>query len=357
MIGVILAGGSGTRFWPLSRRQRPKQLVELWGGAPMIEHTLRRLESAIGADQPTLVVLGEALLDATRAALPSLPAQRFIVEPCPRNTLPAIALAAAFVAHHHGDVPFGVFPADHHVGDFDRFQACLSLAEERARSGAIVTMGIKPTHPETGYGYIQYQGRSADELRAFPVASFKEKPSLKTAEAYLEAGNFAWNSGIFVMKPSTLFAELGRQRPDMARSFDAIRHAIGSDREHAVIDAEFGQMRSISIDYGIMEQADTVEVIPATFSWSDVGHWDSVDQVCPTCAHGNVTRGDTLLIDTRDSIVLQTGPRPRMVATLGLSSMVVVDTGDAVLVMPRDRAQDVRDVVKRLDELGRDDLL
>jgi mannose-1-phosphate guanylyltransferase len=356
MIGVILAGGSGTRFWPMSRRDRPKQLVELWGDAPMIQHALDRLDVVEQDDVPTFVVLGEHLLDVTSRALGSLDDDQFIVEPCPRNTGPAIALAAAYVENRFGDEPFGVFPADHFVGGHDRFRECLALAESRARDGVIVTMGIEPTRPETGYGYIQYENSGDDGLSSYPVSSFKEKPSRRVAERYLDEGGYAWNSGMFVMTPSKLFDEMQRQLPDMADKMREIRGAIGTDEERAVIDEVFSSVQSVSIDYGIMEGADDVEVIPATFEWSDVGHWASIEEVCEPDARGNVSRGDTMLIDTTNSVVYS-ADTDRFIATIGLDEYVVVDTPDAMLVMPKKRAQDVREVVRRLEERGRDDVL
>lgn len=360
MIGVILAGGSGTRFWPLSRRRRPKQLVDLWGDAPMITHALERLE-LFEEDVVSYVVLGQHLLEPTRETLPKLDDEHFIVEPCPRNTGPAIALAAAYVEHRHGDEPFGVFPADHFVGGSERFRDCLELAASRARDGVIVTMGIAPTRPETGYGYIQFDDTrdakgKAHPIQSFPVESFKEKPSRRVAETYLEKGGYAWNSGMFVMTPSTLFDEMQRQIPDMADKMRTIRAAIGTDEEREVIEETFSEIQSISIDYGIMEGAKSVEVIPATFEWSDVGHWASVDEVHPTDDRGNVAAGDTMLIDTTDSVIYSEGT-DRFIATIGLDNLVVVDTPDAMLVMPKNRAQEVREVVRRLKERGRDDVL
>jgi mannose-1-phosphate guanylyltransferase len=356
MIGVILAGGSGTRFWPMSRRNRPKQLVELWGDAPMIQHALDRLDVVEQDEVPTFIVLGEHLLEVTKDALPSLDGDHFIVEPCARNTGPAIALAAAHIEARYGDQPFGVFPADHFVGGLNRFRDCLEVAESRARDGIIVTMGIEPTRPETGYGYIKYEATREDGIQSHPVDAFKEKPSLRVAERYLEEGGYAWNSGMFVMTPSKLFDEMQRQLPEMADKMREIRAAIGSDDEAQVIDEVFNAIQSVSIDYGIMEGAEDVEVIPATFEWSDVGHWASVEEVCGTSASGNVERGDTMLVDTTNSVIYSAGTE-RFIATIGLDEMVVVDTPDAVLVMPKDRAQDVREVVRRLDERGRNDLL
>lgn len=356
MIGVILAGGSGTRFWPLSRKQRPKQLVSLWDDTPMIEATQQRLEGVSSRDK-TFVVLGEHLVDATRQVLPDT---QFIVEPCPRNTAPAIGLAAVYALERFGDEPMGVFPADHYIGGIDDFQRCLELAEDKANAGHIVTLGIDPTRPETGYGYIHYEDDadepSSDRPQVRPVVEFVEKPSRSVAEEYLASGDYAWNSGMFIFKPSTLLAEMERQLPEMYEAMAEIRAAIGTDREREVIDEQFNAVQSISIDYGVMEGADDVVVIPATFRWSDVGHWAAVDEVRETDENGNVVDADALLLDVADSVIYSEGG-DRLIAAAGLDGMVVVDTPDALLVVPKKRAQDVKKIVQALQERERDDVL
>lgn len=354
MISVILAGGAGTRFWPLSRRDRPKQLVELWDDTPMIRATVERLERVSAPDQ-MYVVLGEHLLEATRAVIDE---PQFIVEPCARNTAPAIGLAAARAQATFGDEPIGIFPADHYIGGLDAFERCLALADEEARDGAIVTLGVRPTRPETGYGYIRFEGGAPGEheVAARPVDEFVEKPSRERALAYLESGEYAWNSGMFVFTPSTLFDEMERQLPPMHEAMMAIREAIGTDRERQVIEARFAELESISIDYGIMEGAERVRVIPATFAWSDVGHWAALDQVRPTDAAGNVVEADAHLLEVSDSVVFSED-RDRLIAACGLDGMVVVDTPDALLVVPKERAQDVKRIVKELKSAGREDKL
>lgn len=354
MITAVLAGGSGTRFWPLSRRQRPKQLIRLWDDTPMITATLDRV-AEMSSREKTFVVLGEHLVDATREALPDV---NFIVEPCARNTAPAIGLAAVYALERFGDEPMAVFPADHYIGKLNKFQMSLNVANAKAEQGHIVTLGIEPTRPETGYGYIHYKNPNDGHHQIAPreVLEFVEKPSRKVAEEYLESGDYAWNSGMFIFKPSTLLAEMERQLPEMYEAMRTIREAIGTDEEREVIDAQFNQMQSISIDYGIMEGAEDVVVIPATFSWSDVGHWAAVDQVRDTDANGNVVDADALLLDVNDSVIYSDGT-DRLIAACGVDEIVIVDTPDALLVVPKDRAQDVKQIVERLENNGRDDLL
>ncbi len=356
---IILAGGSGTRFWPISRRERPKQLVELWGDQTMIEVTVERLRTA-SPEGRVVVVCGEHLTDPTRTAISEVPAVDFLVEPQAKDTLPAIVLAAIEVLETEGDQPCGVFPADHYVGDTSAFSACVTEAERQARSGHIVTMGIEPTRPETGYGYIHFDeatnfGGEAGKLDAHPVEAFVEKPDRDVALRYLQSGEYLWNSGIFCFKPSVLLAEVERQLPEMYAHVERMRTAWGSDEQHRAVEEAFAEMRAISIDYGVMEGAEDVVVVPATYRWSDVGHWAAVDEVRETDARGNVVEAETELLDTRES-VLYSDNSERLIAAIDLDEMIVVDTEDALLVAPKSSAQKVREIVDRLDERGRSDL-
>ncbi len=354
MITTILAGGSGTRFWPLSRKLRPKQLVRLWDDTPMITATVDRL-SGVSSREKTFVVLGEHLVEPTQAVLEDV---EFIVEPCARNTAPAIGLAAVYALERFGDEPMGVFPADHFIGGIHKFEMCLRIAEAKANDGHIVTLGIEPDRPETGYGYIHHEPATdgAHIASAMPVREFVEKPDRATAEKYLEAGEYLWNSGMFIFKPSTLLAEMERQLPEMYRAMMAIKEAIGTDKERAVIEEQFANVQSISIDYGVMEGAEGVVVIPAAFDWSDVGHWAAVDEVRDTDKNGNVVDADALLLDVADSVIYSEGT-DRLVAVCGVKDMVVVDTPDALLVIPKDRAQDVKAIVEKLKQSGRNEVL
>jgi mannose-1-phosphate guanylyltransferase len=360
MNNIILAGGSGTRFWPVSRRERPKQLVELWGDQTMIEATVDRLRTA-SPEGRVVVVCGDHLTDPTREALAGVSDVDFLVEPEARDTLPAIVLAAIQVLETDGDVPTGVFPADHYVGDTGAFAECVAAAERQAENGHIVTMGIEPTRPETGYGYIHFDDNTAfapksGELEAHPVEEFVEKPDRELAQRYLASGDYLWNSGIFCFKPSVLLGEVERQLPEMYEQVERMREAWDSDDRDEVIDEAFGEMQAISIDYGVMENAEDVVVVPATYSWSDVGHWAAVDEVRETDEQGNVVEADAELIDTTESVVYSEDT-DRLLAAIDLDEMIVVDTDDALLVAPKSSAQKVRDLVDRLEDTGRDDLL
>jgi mannose-1-phosphate guanylyltransferase len=342
MIAIILAGGSGTRFWPLSRHARPKQSLTLWGDSPMIAHTVARLEPTIPTSR-VLVVCGPHLVEQLRAALPQLAPDQFIVEPTPRNTAPAIALATVIARQRFGDDVIGVFPSDHFIGDLAAFHQCLAAADKAARAGSIVTMGIPPTRPETGFGYIRYEApedRSQRAGRPWPVSSFIEKPNLERALAYLDSGDYLWNTGMFFFTAGTMEAELQRHLPDMLDGVQRIAH------DNAALADVFPTLQNISIDYGVMERAQKVSVIPATFTWSDVGHWAALHEVQPADDHGNVTHGHVVAADAHDNVLWSAAGR--LVSAVGVRDLIVVDTPDAVLVLPRARAQDVRLIVDKL---------
>lgn len=349
MIAVILAGGSGTRFWPLSRESHPKQLIHLYGGKSMVEHTIDRMRGLVPEDK-VLIVCGERLLAATRGELPALQPANFLAEPVARNTAPAVGLAAAVAAARWGDEVIAVLPSDHYVRDEEGFRARLTEAADAARAGHIVTLGIQPTRPETGYGYIRYAPLDVLTDHAYRVAEFVEKPNFETAVGYLESGDYLWNAGIFVFRPSTMLDEFRRQRPAMYEGLQRIAEAWDSPDADEVLRREFPAMESISVDYAIMENARDVAVIPTSVGWSDVGHWAAVDTVLDPDALGNLVHGNVVAIDTRDSLLFDA--TDGVTAVVGLDGVVVVRTGDAVLVIPRHRAQDVRQVVAALKAAG-----
>lgn len=351
MIAVILAGGSGTRFWPLSREASPKQLIHLYGGKSMLEHTISRLRGLVPKDR-VLVVCGERLLDATQQEISFLDRSNFLTEPVARNTAPAVGLAAAVAASRWDDEVVAVLPSDHYVRDEQGFRARLAEAEEAATHGYIVTLGITPTRPETGYGYIRYAPLDMVTDEAHRVEEFVEKPNFETAVGYLESGDYVWNAGIFVFRPSTMLAEFERQQPAMFQGLQRIAQAWDTPEAHHVLGREFAQMKSISVDYAIMEHARNVAVLPTSVGWSDVGHWAAVDSVLNADDNGNLVHGGVVAIDTRDSLMFDT--TDGVMAVVGLDGVVVVRTDDAVLVIPRHRAQDVRLVVQALKSAGAD---
>jgi mannose-1-phosphate guanylyltransferase len=355
---VIMAGGSGTRFWPMSRRARPKQLLPLWGGRTLLEVTAQRLRRVAAADR-LLVVTGRPLAEAVRVALPELEERNLLVEPSARNTLPCIALAVAAIRAREPDAVIGVFSADHHIKDEEAFARACEVAVEAARGGRIATLGITPTRPETGFGYIRCGAApagGADGARALPVEAFVEKPDLSTAERYLAEGRYLWNAGIFFFTAATFDSELARQRPELGRSHRRMAEAMARADAEGVRDA-FEQLEATSLDYGLMEGARDVVVVPAEVGWQDVGHWGALDAVLGTDQAGNVVLGEASLHDATGCVVVSRGGEGKVVALVGMSETVVVDTPEATLVMPKAMAQRVREVVDALAKAGRSELI
>jgi mannose-1-phosphate guanylyltransferase len=356
---VVMAGGSGTRFWPLSRRNRPKQFLPLAGDASLLAATVARLPP-LAPPERTYVVCGPAHSAAARRMLPGLPRQNFLVEPCARNTAPCVGLAAIHVAGRDPKGIIAMLPADHHVARPEGFREALASAARLAETGVIATIGIRPTRPETGYGYLQIGARLAGKrpkgtAAAHRVERFVEKPDLVTAARYLAEGGYLWNSGIFVFRSDAILEEIHRAMPVLGEQLDVIQRAVGTPGYAKTLHRVFPDCPSISIDYGVMEKSRRIAVVPADFGWSDVGSFAALSEVRPTDALGNLAEGDALVLDGRNNVVL--AGEDRLVAVLGLDGVVVVDAGDAVLVVRRDRAQDVRRVVDELARRGREEVL
>jgi mannose-1-phosphate guanylyltransferase len=358
---VVMAGGSGTRFWPLSRARRPKQFLPLTGGAPLLAETVARLPPLARIDR-TFVVCGRAHAAAVRRILPRLPARNLVVEPCARNTAPCVGLAALHVAARDRHGVLAMLPADHHVARPDAFRAALAAAAKLAADGLIATIGVRPSRPETGYGYLKVgaplgePGDAADGDVGAPakVERFVEKPDRENAARYLADGGYLWNSGIFAFRADVILEEIRAAMPDLAERLDEIRGALGKATYPRVLARAFPACPSESIDYGVMERSTRIAVVPADFGWSDVGSFAALPEVRPADAHGNVTGGDALVLEGRGNVVLA---GDRTVAVVGADDLVVVDAGDAVLVCRKERAQEVKRVVDELRRRGRDDLL
>jgi len=356
---VIMAGGSGTRFWPLSRKDRPKQFLPLAGDEPLLAATVTRLPPLAKAKE-TFVVCGPAHAAAARRMLPKLPEQNFIVEPCARNTAPCVGLAALHVARKDPRGVIVMLPADHHISRPAAFRDALASAADLAQRGSVATIGIKPSRPETGYGYLKIGPRLAARGRkgkgaAHKVERFVEKPDVVTAARYLADGGYLWNSGIFAFRADVILDEIRRAMPVLGEQLDAIDAAFGTPAYKKTLARVFPECPSISIDYGVMEKSKRIAVVPADFGWSDVGSFAALPDVKPTDRLGNVAEGDAVVVDAHNTVVLAKGGRP--VAVVGIDDVVVVDAGDAVLVCRRDRAQDVRQAVEELSRRGRDEVL
>lgn len=346
---VILAGGSGTRFWPESRGAAPKQLLALGhDGTPLLAATVERALAHVPPDR-VVVVTAERLMDASRRVAPALPKTCFLGEPSPRNTSAAIAWANAVVMKEHPDAVIGVFPADQSIADRASFSQSVALAFRAAEDGGIVTLGIQPTRPETGYGYIEL-GDAIDE-RIARVARFVEKPDARRAAEFVASRRHLWNAGMFFYLADHMDGALRAHVPDV-HSGVARFLASSTDAERA---AAFAQLPSISIDYGVMERVSDVRVVRDASGWSDVGSYATAWELAPKDINGNATPPSAVCIDARRNLVRT--KRELTVALLGVDDLIVVDTGDALLIAPRDRAQDVRGVVDELKRRGRTDLL
>lgn len=375
---VILAGGSGTRFWPFSRETCPKQMLQIVGEDTLIRQTIKRINGYV-SEKNVLIVTTEDKAEDLRFHIgslgPSAKEIQFLSEPFGRNTAPAIGLAAIHLNQISPNSVMVVMPSDHAIPDIEEFRSNLQTAIEGVREDYLVTFGIKPTHPETGYGYIKVNNSdNAGVEGLFKVEQFVEKPDLQTAKTYVANGCYYWNSGIFVWKTSKILSEIQKYLPALYASLEEIEQILlklDPDESSSVnqanainstnpknpknsIDSIYSRLDSISIDYGVMERSKDVLMVPSTFRWSDLGSWTALDGILERDQGGNILRGNTIDIGSQDSIVFA---GERVVATIGLKNVVVADTPDATLIAPKERIQEVRQVVDVLKKNGREEHL
>lgn len=346
---VILAGGSGTRFWPASRRHRPKQLLALAGAGdePLIAATVRRLQPLI-APADVWVATSTALLDATAAALPQVPRAHLLAEPVARNTAPPIGWAAAVIGRADPDAVLVVLPADHFIADETAFRGCIERAIRTAEKGYITTLGIAPTRAETGYGYIELG--PAIEPGVHAVERFVEKPDRERAERYVAGKRHLWNAGMFVFQAGVMRAAIAKHLPALAEGLAAL------EADPSKLGDVFPTLPSISIDHGVMEKTDRIAVLPGSFGWNDVGSWEVAWELAARDGSDNALPPGTVAIESTGNLVKDlTTSHGKRFALLGVTDLVLVETDDAVLVMPRSRAQDVRAVVDALVRTGETD--
>ena len=372
---VILAGGSGTRFWPLSRETRPKQMLQIVGEDSLLQETIKRIHGFVPGKNIWIVTTEDKAQDIRfhLDALGSLAKEiGFMNEPLGRNTAPAVGLAALYLNHLSPGSIMVVLPSDHAIPDPEKFLGDLKLAVQGAEGDALVTFGIKPIRPETGYGYIKV--RSKKKSRGLlKVERFFEKPDLKTAKRYLSHGGYFWNSGIFVFKTSQILTEIQTHLPSLHDALKKIEVILfepdQGDRSsippslptgqagafrHPQLATLYSRLEPISIDYGVMERSHNIRMVPAKFRWSDLGSWAALDEVVEKDKAGNILKGNTINIGSENSTVFA---GDRLVATIGLKDMVVVDTPDATLVTPKERVQEVRRIVETLKQGGREEHL
>jgi mannose-1-phosphate guanylyltransferase len=342
--GVIMAGGSGTRFWPLSRAARPKQLLPLGGGdLSLLRATQERIAPVIPPER-TFVVTSEALAEQTRAELPHVPPENVLAEPVGRNTAPCVGWATSVIARKDPKALIAVLPADHHIANERAYQAVLERSLEAASEGDMVTVGIKPTRAETGYGYIEMGEELAPSVHR--ARRFVEKPDELRARQFLAAGRFLWNSGMFFFRADTLLSAVRQHLPGLGDVLASYDEAAKRGEELALVRDTYASLPDVSIDHGVMEKTSRMALIPGDFGWSDVGSWTTAWELAERDGDENALFGEVVMVDSRRSYVRSTAGK--VVAVVGLEDVVVVDTEDALLVMPRSRAQDVRAVVNAL---------
>lgn len=354
---VIMAGGVGTRFWPRSTEKTPKQLLEVVNKGTMIQNTVKRISDLI-EPQNIIVVTNKVQKPLIAKQLPDVPAENILTEPLGRNTAPCIGLAALFVKRMDPEAVMVVLPSDHLMQDEEEFRRVLRLAIWVAyESGKLITVGIHPTRPETGYGYIQVIEEDGDKnpyysRGVFRVKTFAEKPNLETAERFLQSGDFLWNSGMFIWRADTILHEIQQALPELYGELMKIGDAIGSGKFEHILETAYRIIRNISIDYGVMEKAREVYVLRGNFGWSDVGSWDEVYRISGKDDHGNSVNGKALLHDTKNTLVYSGGT---FVATIGVEDLIVIATENGVLVCKQGESQNVKEVVdylrrKQMDE-------
>ncbi len=350
--GIIMAGGGGERFWPLSRRETPKQLLNLSGKEVMVNEAIDRLLALTPRENIMVVTNAHQAKNMRAVTAKRISARQILSEPAARNTVACIGYAAIRIVRQHGDGVMVVTPSDAFIRDTEKFTQILSCAVDTAeRTGKLVTVGITPTFPATGYGYIRFE-KSASAVKK--VLRFVEKPNLKRAKRYLSSGEYVWNSGMFIWKASVILDCYKKYIPDVYEILSRIGDSFGTPEERGVIEELYPQIRSISIDYAIMEKSKDILVIPGEFGWNDVGSWDMLSALYGTDASGNVVVSDYLGEDTHGCILYS---KKKLIATVGLENLIIVDTPDAILVCAKDRAQEVKTLVEELRTQGREELL
>lgn len=354
---VIMVGGAGTRLWPASRKAHPKQLMKIGSKESFLAACYRRANK-IADEENIIVITTKEMEQFIREEIPACKPENIVAEPVGRDTAAAVGLAAVVVASRDPAGICAMLPADHHIGPSEDFvkgmEAACRLASDH---DFLVCTGIVPTHPSTSYGYI-HRGEKIDDILGIPtyrVNSFREKPNPYTAREYIEAGDYYWNSGIFIWKAQVILEELARHLPDHYIHLQEIADAAGTPEFESTLARVYPEMKRISIDYGVMEYTRKAAVVEGVFPWDDVGTWTSAGRYFQKDSSGNAVDADVMLFGCRDNIIR--APKKKFVTMIGLDDLVVVDTPDALFIAPKERDQEVKDIVKHLKEIGRDDLL
>ena len=353
MKAVIMAGGQGTRFWPVSREKKPKQFLEIGGSRTMLQETAARFQPLLAAED-VYVVCGQRYVQQVREQLDQLREGQIIIESSARNTAPCIGLAALYLRRQFPDEVMAVFPSDHVIQDVAEFHQVLQAAQELAREGWLVTFGIHPSYPATGYGYVQ-KGDLLGEFggcAAYKVAGFTEKPDRSRAEQFLQEGKYYWNSGMFVWSIDRILTEMERHMPEL---YQALMEMDGSWEDRVGMAKIYSGLEKTSIDVGVMEKSEKIAVLPCTLGWSDVGNWRALEQVAGSDGKGVTSNSPHVNIDSRDSVLYSS--QGKLIALVGVQDLVVVDSPDALLICARERIEDVKRVVEDLEKQGWDKYL
>lgn len=353
LYAVIMAGGVGSRFWPRSKERKPKQLIRIAGENTMIQDTVKRLNGLVKQEN-IFVITNKIQKLRVKEQLPNIPVENIIDEPFGKNTAACIGLASILVKSKNQEAVTITLPSDHLIKDDQQFRECLSTAADFAyKSNGLVTIGITPTRPETGYGYIQFDEDGVDK-NVFKVLTFAEKPNLATARRFIESGDFLWNSGIFIWRVDAILNEIKKYLPDLYDGLLTLEPAISTPDFEKQLVQVYGQLKSISIDYGVMENSDNVYLTKADFYWNDVGNWEAVYEISEKNEEGNALIGDVYTQNTFGSYIFS--PR-KFTATIGVENLIVINTNEALLVCHRNNAQDVRQIVDYLKMNKRTDLV
>jgi mannose-1-phosphate guanylyltransferase len=352
LVAVIMAGGKGERFWPKSRANYPKQFLKLFGDRTLIQHTVDRILPLISSKN-VFIVTNAVYKQTVIEQLPELPEENIIIEPVGRNTAPCIGLAAIHIGKKIPDSVMFVLPSDHMILDVSNYLNVLKQAAKLAKNeNALVTLGIRPDKPETGYGYIKFshEGKSG----AYKVEKFVEKPNREVAEQYLASGQYLWNSGMFIWRTDVILMEFKKHLPESYRILKNIKSSLHSSNFTDVLTREFPKMESISIDYGIMEKAENIYVYPSEFGWDDVGSWTAIERLAGLDSNGNILNGDIIALNSRNCTI---EGNSRLIAAVGLDNLIIVDTDDAILICNKDQAQSIKEVLSELKNRNRTNLL
>ncbi|MFC1547038.1 mannose-1-phosphate guanylyltransferase [Candidatus Neomarinimicrobiota bacterium] len=349
---VILAGGAGTRFWPKSRRQVPKQLLKLVNSRSLIAQTAARLQKD-ERNGGLYVVASQHLTEQIRTELPHVREENYFIEPAGRNTAPAIALSAFILRKRFGDVVMGVFPADHLIHKEKHFYRALDQARAKAEEGPnLITLGIQPTRPAVGYGYVEFDRDNDGDVH--PVVRFTEKPDLDTAKKFLEGGSHLWNGGMFVWRVSTILDNLAQHLPTTYKKLAEIEDLIDTPDFAPALEKIWPKVDSISIDYGVLENAEHIYTVETRFQWNDLGSWRTLYDELPKDKSGNIIQGDATMVDAHNSLIISEG---HYTAAIGVEDLIIVSTEDATIVLPRSESERVQEIVGWLKSRDRDDLL